>query len=173
MKDVASVDKKIHLIVESLRKTTITTVNHDQAYQPRTNRRVLPLHSGLGTALVLVPALKNNFCHLTTSLGFCGEAKNLEGLQKENYLLNEKLDCRSLAAGKKLRLITDPLNCTQQQIRQTSQSSNANFWRIQAAFHQLLNNTHTQTGSDYCVGVKSHTLYSDKWGPVISGFNFL
>ena len=127
VEDVASVAKQINLMIEGLKKTTITTVNQDQAYQSRAKRWVLLLLAGIGTALVLVPALKDKFCHLTTSLGFGKETQHLERLLKENHLLNEKLRSLSLATWKELHLIADSLNSTQQQLRQTSLSSNENF----------------------------------------------
>ena len=172
VEDVAEVARQINSMLKHLKETTASTVNHDQAHQSRSKRWVLPLLAGIGTALVLAPVLKDEFCHLTTSLGFCGETKHMRQLQKENRQLNEQLKSVTLATGERLHLIASSLNRTQHQLQRTTQGSNENFRRIQAALNQLLDHTHTKTGNDYCVSVKPHTLYTDLWALSLSASNF-
>ena len=172
VEDVAKVARQINSMAKHLKKTTATTVNQDQKHQSRSKRWVLPLLSGIGTALVLTPVLKDEFCHLATSLGFCGEKRHMQQLQKENRRLNEELKSVTLATGERLHLTASSLNRTQYQLQQTTQESNGKFRRIQAAFNQLLDHTHTMTGNDYCVSVKPHTFYTDLWALSLYALNF-
>ena len=127
VEDVAEVARQINSMVKRLKETTATTVNQDQAHQSRSKRWVLPLLRGIGTVLVLVPVLKDEFCHQITSLGFCCETKHMRQLERENRQLNEQLKSVTLATGERLHLIASSLNRTQHRLQRTTQGSNGNF----------------------------------------------